>query len=98
MEVSGVESVGDPAHAEAVVNKTLADKDRSVRTPSEDSNESMISPVLCKAEEVKACRADAARGNCLGLGQTRLAMQRGTNFESHVKANRQGSQQSHQDG
>ena len=60
MEVSGVESVGDPEHAEAVVHKHLADKDRTLRTQSEDSNESTISPVLCKSEEVKACRADAA--------------------------------------
>ena len=66
MDVSGVESVADPKHAEAVVNKNLADKDRTVRAPSEDSNESTISPVLCKPEEVKVCRADAARGSCLG--------------------------------
>ena len=43
MDVSGVESVADPKHAEAVVNKNLVDKDRTVRTPSEDSNESTIS-------------------------------------------------------
>ena len=58
--VSGVKFVADPKHTDHLVNKTLADKDTTVSTPSEDSKESTISPVLCKAKEVKACRADAA--------------------------------------
>ena len=77
----------------AVMNKNLTDKFRTIRTSSEDSKDSTITPELCKSEEVMVCRTDVVRGSCLGYGQTRLAVQRGTKFASQ----QQGSQQKQKD-
>ena len=73
----------------AVMNKNLTDKYRTIRTSSEDSNDSMISSELCKSEEVMVCRTDVVRGSCLGFGQTRLAVQRGTKFASQQQGSKQ---------
>ena len=64
---TGIMYEADQKHAEVLVSRNISKADRSVSTPGEDVNGKDQGMEMVDSRDIKEFRADAARGNYLGM-------------------------------